>query len=227
MVVYNRRQLLKHALSHGSKAIKGSNQKVLKLHGLGIIPLGQGLYTFGSFNSTAGGMTPFGGGMSLFGTGFFSKIKKLASPLIKKGKDIVLSSAKSQLSDAASKIKNPALRNLAQKGIDTGADLVDSAMKGNKDLAKYGDIFKKGVSGATPELSALANQGTLKGLQLLNKKIAPKPKGRGSSNNNLAVTDSAPTFNTNKVASASNKQLTILRDYIQSAPIKGKGLKRM
>lgn len=218
MVVLNKKQLLHHNLYFGKRSVKGSKRKVVNLQGVGLIPLGQGLFTFGEGGS----------GMTLLGTGFLDKIKQLARPLLKTGKKVVLDAAMSQLG----RIKQPELRSLATKGLETlQGDDIEKALRGQDRLGNIADLAKRGIKAAQPELLSLAQKGIKRGM----RSIPPPRRGRGvggrismdqaGDNANpmmdevANVTDRALKKDSNS-RTQDNRQLTLLKDVIRSKPIK-------
>lgn len=203
MVVLNRKQLLHQNLYFGKKQAKGSKRKVLDLQGIGLYPLGSGMYTLGES----------GKGMTLLGTGLLQKLKMLASPLLKIGKKIAIDSAMSQLS----KIKQPELRSLAKKGLETAeSGDIERALKGNDKLGNLAKLATSGIQSSTPELTRLAQKGLRRGVK--------KVRGRGM--DGQPMLDEVANVSDRKLKKDSqnvtqdNRQLTLLKDIIRSKPIK-------
>ena len=93
MVVLNKSKMMRNAVYFGKSQARGSNKKMVNI-GMGMVPFGSGsgMTTFGS------GLTLHGQGMRLLGTGsLFGKLKKLAKPLLTKGKDVLKKQADEEL----------------------------------------------------------------------------------------------------------------------------------
>lgn len=209
MVVLNKRHLLHQNLYFGKKQAKGSKRKVVNMKGYGIIPFGSGssgsgMYTLGT---TGNGMSLQGSGMSLLGTGLLSKLKEFMKPLLKKGKTVAIQQAKNLLSQQVNRIKNPALKSLVQKGFDSGSDLLDSAMSGNKNLTKAAKNAALNLL-TSPETMQLGMQGI--------KKLTGR--GRPVMNAVASATDRDAKRNSERYTQ-DNRQLTLLKDVIKSKPI--------
>jgi len=201
----------------GGSQAKGSKNKVLQLSGMGMIPFGGALSSFGVMSqspqgsgmSLGGGMTPFGGGMTLLGTGIGRWLKQLAKPLAKGAKSAILNIAK----NAASNIKNPIVKTLATQGLDVGSRMVDEALSGNRNIQKYRDIGMSGLKQAVPALiKSVSGSGAGSGYsKKMSKQIQPDISL-------LGAVDRPLKYNTLNTATA-NKKLVILSDVIHSAPV--------
>ena len=170
MVALSRKQAIRQAQYFGSKNIYGSNEKAVTLQGFGMVPMGGNLYTFDIYNPDTEGE-----GLTITGTGILSKLKKLADPLLKKGKEIAVKElqkgvekGKKKLIETAKEkakdISNPSLKKLAETGIMAGDKALEQALKGTKDLSKYTDIFKEGAKEAVPDFVDYGSSKAQKGL---------------------------------------------------------------
>lgn len=208
MVALTKKELLHQSLYFGKRSNKGSNRKRVIVQGLGISPFGDGI-TFGS--GIGFGMNFMSGGSLL------SKLKSVAAPLLKKGAKTLVDVTKSKVASQISKINDPSLKKLAEAGLKTGTELVDQALEGNKDLAKYQDILKSGLND---------NKGLIKDTALsqgskLASNLVKKKGGKALPDTVAAVTDrklKPSTLN----STTDNRQLTLLKDIIRSKPITSK-----
>lgn len=222
MVALNRKKLLHAANYFGRRGVKGSNRKMIAIDGMGLTPFGSGA-----------GITTFGGGLGygielLSAGSLLSKIKKLASPILKKGSKAILETAKQTAAKQVGKIADPKLRALAESGLRTGEELVSSALKGNTDLSKMQNILKSNLDENKTLLKGVALEQGLKGASKL-------LKGKGYGYGGKALPDTVAGVTDRKLKSETlnratdNRQLTILKDIIRSKPIntrvnKGMGL---
>lgn len=185
MVALSRKELARQNVYFGTRNIKGSKEKIVNMQGFGLIPLGKGMYTFGEYAPVGQGAMVFGSGMALVGTGVFQKIKKIAHPLLKKGREELFKQlqkgakkGKEKLIEEAKRrsenIKNPQLQKLAQQGIKVGDVALEEALKGNKELSKYKDILKSGLEESKPTLVELGKEQAMKGLEKGLSKVGEK-----------------------------------------------------
>lgn len=220
MVALTKSQLLHHANYFGKRSVRGSTRKAVIIKGAGLYPLGSGITTFG---------TGIGNGMSIVtGGSIFSKIKELASPLLKRGTKALVQTAKTALSSQIDKIKDPKFKALAEAGLKTGEQLVDKALTGNKNLSAYTDILKSNLAENSGLAKDVAQQ---QAMQMLSKAVRGRPKkasakgvggGKTIQNTVAAVTDRKMKPNTLDMTT-DNRQLTILKDIVRSRPIKPMG----
>lgn len=210
MVALTKKQLLHSANYFGKRGVKGSNRKIVKVDGLGMQPFGSGA-----------GITTFGGGLGygielLSGGSLLSKLKKIASPLLKRGTKAILETAKQTAAKQIGKINDPKLKALAESGLKTGEELVSQALKGNTDLGKYQNVLKSNLESNKGLIKDVALEQGLKGVSKIMKK-----GGRALPDTVGGVTDRKLKNETLNRAT-DNRQLTILKDIIRSKPINTK-----
>lgn len=208
MVALNRKQLLHAANYFGKRGVKGSNRKIVSIDGMGLTPFGSGA-----------GITTFGGGLGygielLSAGSLLSKLKKLASPILKKGSKAILETAKQTATKQIGKINDPKLRALAESGLKTGEELVSQALKGNTDLSKYQNVLKSNLESNKGLIKDVALEQGLKGAS----KLLKGKGGRAMPDTVGGVTDRKLKDETLNRAT-DNRQLTILKDIIRSKPI--------
>ncbi len=218
MVVLNKSKMMRNAVYFGKSQARGSNKKVVNI-GMGMVPYGSGMNTFGSGMNTFGsGLSIYGQGMRLLGTGsLFGKIKKLAKPLLTKGKDAL----KKQATSYVNSIENPLTKKLAQTGLKTVEKLVDQTMSGNTNLDNLLNITKSGARQAVKDVTG-------KGMRQNNMNRPIKNAGHPLEESVGSVTD-RPFLENNVNSTKSNIQLQLLKNVIKSKnlntrTIRGKGL---
>lgn len=208
MVALTKKELLHQSLYFGKRSNKGSNRKRVVVQGLGIAPYGEGI-TLGA--GLGYGMNFMSGGSLL------SKLKSVATPLLKKGAKTLVDTAKAKVATQIGKIQNPELKKLAEAGLKTGTELVDQALSGNKDLSKYQDILKSNLNDNKDLVKDVAlSQGTKLASNLVKKK-----GGRAMNDTVGAVTDRKLKPSTVN-GTTDNRQLTLLKDIIRSKPLNRK-----
>lgn len=223
MVVLNKSKMMRNAVYFGKTNARGSNKKMVNI-GMGIVPFGgsaSGLTTFGSGMSLHGsGMRLHGTGMNVLGTGsLFGKLKKLAKPLMTKGKDVL----KKQATSYVNKIDNPLVKKLATRGLETATQLVENVMSGNTKLDNLVNITKQGAKQAFKDVTGQGMRGRQVQSMRQPKNMAhPLEEAVGS------VTD-RPFLKNNVNSTESNIQLQLLKNVIKTKPlttrtIRGSGL---
>jgi hypothetical protein len=218
MVVLNKSKMMRNAAYFGKSQARGSNKKVVNI-GMQMVPFGDagsGMSTFGN------GLALHGSGMRLLGTGsLFGKLKKLAKPLLTKGKDVL----KKQAASYVNSIENPLTKKLAQTGLKTVEKLVDQTMSGNTNLDNLLKITKSGARQAVKDVTGQGmRQGMRQGNNMRIKTVEAHPLEEAVG----SVTD-RPFLENNVQSTKSNTQLQLLKSVVRSKPlttrtIRGKGL---
>lgn len=219
MVVLNKSKMMRNAAYFGKSQARGSNKKVANI-GMGMVPFGDsgsGMTTFGS------GMTLHGQGMRLLGTGsLFGKLKKLAKPLLNKGKNEL----KKQAASYVNSIENPLTKKLAQTGLKTVEKLVDETISGNTNLDNLLKITK---SGARQAVKDVKGQGMRRGMRQGNDMMRIKTVEAYPLEEAVGSVTDRPFLENNVQSTKSNTQLQLLKSVIRTKPlttrtIRGKGL---